>query len=155
MAAIYKHILLASGGAGHSRAAEARAVELALAFSARLSLVSVARYSLPITTVGVGLDMGIPLPTDDYIDDLKAQQQEILDEALKRCKDHGLEPEGILLAGNAGERILEKAKELACDVIVVGSRKMSLFDTVIKGSVSDYVMRYAHCDVLIVHAKEA
>ncbi len=148
---VYKSILIASGGAAHSRAAEARAVELANAFSAKLSLVSVARYNLPVSTVGVGLDMGMPISTENFLDDIKEKQQTVLNEALERCEKLGLRPDPYLLIGNAAEIILEKANELNADLIIVGSRKMSLFDTVVRGSVSDYIMRHAAMDVLIVH----
>ena len=151
---IYKHILVASGGAEHSRAAEARAVALAQHFSAQLSLITVARYNLPASTIGVGLDMGMPISTENYLDDIREKQQSILDEALLRCKNLGIVPTSYLGIGNAGEAIVAKAKELSADIIVVGSRKMSLLDTVVRGSVSDYIMRHADMDVLIVHPSE-
>ncbi|MCA9839036.1 MAG: universal stress protein [Trueperaceae bacterium] len=148
---MYKHILLATGGAEHSRIAETRAVALAKLFSARLSLISVARFSLPASTVGVGLDMGMPVSYETNLEELKKSQEDTMQQAVSRCEALGIHPEAYLAVGNAGECIVEKARDLGCDLTIVGSRKMSLLDTVVRGSVSDYVMRHSEMDVLIVH----
>ncbi len=145
----YQHILIASGGAEHSRKAEKRAVDLAKLCKANLTLVSVARASIPVSSYGVGLDVGMPVMPSNSFEEQKAKQEYILKESVKRLKQHGYNPETLLLSGNAGEQIVEAAKDKACDLIVVGSRQLSLIGTITQGSVSDYVMRHAPCDVLI------
>lgn len=148
---MYHHVLLASGGAAHSRQAEQRAVDLAKAFEAKPSLLSVVRNeSLPVM-MGAGLDAG---GTVDYAEMLEGQQQQqaqVLAEACLRCEQHGVKPATLIRRGNAGKEIVEVAKELGCDLIVVGSRKLSMMSAIARGSVSDYVMRHAEVDVLIVH----
>ncbi len=144
----YQHILIASGGAKHSRKAEKRAVDLAKACGSKLTLVSVVRASIPVSNYGIGLDMGTNMYSD-LLYDQKKDQEDILKKASKRCTQHGFTPETLLLSGTAGEQIVEAAKAQGCDLIVVGSRQLSLMGTLAQGSVSDYVMRHAPCDVLI------
>jgi nucleotide-binding universal stress UspA family protein len=45
--------------------------------------------------------------------------------------------------------IVQKAKELRADTVIVGSRGYGQVPELILGSVSDYVMHNAHCSVLI------
>ena len=149
---LYKHILIASGGAAHSRKAEERAVALAKTFESKLTLVSVARVSLSPTIIGGGLDAGIPITHAESPDDQIARQKDVLEDACQRCEKHGLRPETILKTGNAGEEVIRLAKEIECDLIVLGSRQLSILATITQGSVSDYVMRRAECDVLIARS---
>ncbi|MCA9840301.1 MAG: universal stress protein [Trueperaceae bacterium] len=149
---VYRHILLASGGAEHSRKAEAKAVALAKRLEVNLSLISVARHQATLMAVGGNLEyVG---DHELYLQELAAQQEkqaQLLKEAEERCIAHGLRPSTYLRSGNAGKQIVETATELSCDLVVVGSRQLSILGTMTQGSVSDYVMRHAPCDVLIVH----
>ena len=133
---MYKHILIASGGAEHSRRAEERAVELSLAADAKLSLITVLRDEAKTASV----------PEDSRI----RIQESILDKAAERCKQHGITPETYMRRGNAGKRIIETAEELNCDLIVLGNRQLSLIGVMTEGSISDYVVRHASSDVLTV-----
>lgn len=147
---VYKHILIASGGAEHSRQAERRAVDLAKAFEAKLSLLSVVRLEMfPVT--GYGLEMGTTINYAELLEEQQKRQAEVLAEACTRCEQRGVMPDPLLRGGNAGKQIVASAEELGCDLIVVGSRKLSMVSALALGSVSDYVMRHAEADVLIVH----
>ena len=86
-----------------------------------------------------------------FLEGQKQQQAQVLAEARLRCEQRGVKPATLLRRGNAGKEIVEVAKELGCDLIVVGSRKLSMIGAIARGSVSDYVMRHAEVDVLIVH----
>lgn len=132
---MYKHILIASGGAEHSQRAEERAVEMSLAVDAKLSLITVLRN-----------DANSDIPKESRI----RIQESILKKAAERCQRHGVMPETYMRQGNAGKRIIETAKELDCDVIVLGNRQLSLIGVMTEGSVSDYVIRHTHTDVLTV-----
>ena len=91
----YQHILLASGGAEHSRLAEKRAVDLALTLEAKLSLVSVVRLQR-LPGVSAGVEMAMPVMAPDHFEQQKERQQEVLDEACARCEGHGLKPMSLL-----------------------------------------------------------
>ena len=51
--------------------------------------------------------------------------------------------------GDAAEQLVETARELDVDLVVVGRRKSSL-QRLVLGSVSAKVVRRAPCDVLVV-----
>jgi nucleotide-binding universal stress UspA family protein len=146
----YKHILVATGGAEHSLRAERRAAELALALGARLSIITVVRLSGAVEGMVASLPADAGVVSAQVYEDVERRHRELLENARRRCRELGLEPSALLDAGNAGQIIVESAKNQGCDLIVTGRRKLSALGAVALGSVSDYVNRNAHCDVLIV-----
>ena len=52
--------------------------------------------------------------------------------------------------GIPSEVIVEKAQDGQYDIIVMGSRGLGKIKSIFLGSISQYVLRYAHCPVLIV-----
>jgi nucleotide-binding universal stress UspA family protein len=57
-----------------------------------------------------------------------------------------------LRMGKADEHIVVLAEELGVDLIVMGSRGLGGVKRALMGSVSDSVVRHAHCPVLVVRA---
>lgn len=55
-----------------------------------------------------------------------------------------------VMNGTPGECIVRAARELTCDLIVMGSRGLTGIKELFLGSVSHYVAQRAHCPVLIV-----
>eukprot|EP00834_Sanchytrium_tribonematis_P003922 NODE_170_length_14437_cov_1.447273.p12 type:complete len:132 gc:universal NODE_170_length_14437_cov_1.447273:4095-4490(+) len=56
----------------------------------------------------------------------------------------------LLIMGDPREKILEVAREIGVDVIVMGSRHMKPVHKAIIGSVSSYVVNHSECSVFIV-----
>jgi len=52
--------------------------------------------------------------------------------------------------GNPAAEIVELAEELGVGLVVVGSRGLGGVRRALMGSVSDSVVRHAHCPVLVV-----
>lgn len=146
----YQHILVGTGGAGHSLRAETRAAELARVLSARLTILSVVRVSSATQGMVAGLPMEAGALTAELYDEVQRRQVEVLKAAEARCKAQGLNVATVLESGSAGHRIVEVARERGCDLIIVGRRKLSVVGALALGSVSDHVNRNAPCDVLIV-----
>ena len=63
--------------------------------------------------------------------------------------------EGHLALGKPAEEIVRLAEELGVGLIVVGSRGLGGITRALLGSVSDSVVRHAHCPVLVVRVREA
>jgi nucleotide-binding universal stress UspA family protein len=61
---------------------------------------------------------------------------------------------GHLAVGRAYREILQLATDLEADVIVVGSHGKRAVERFLVGSVSEQVVRKAHCPVLVVRPKE-
>lgn len=55
---------------------------------------------------------------------------------------------------DAGTAIVETASELAADLIVIGASGKGIIRRIISGSVSDHVVRHAHCPVLVVRHRD-
>jgi nucleotide-binding universal stress UspA family protein len=71
-----------------------------------------------------------------------------------RLRENGLDAQAMLLKGDAAELILEKARELKVDIILMGSHGHGLLRKMLVGSVTEAVLRKASCGVLIVPVKE-
>jgi nucleotide-binding universal stress UspA family protein len=56
--------------------------------------------------------------------------------------------------GKAASEIVELAEELGAGLVVVGSRGLGGIRRALMGSVSDSVVRHAHCPVLVVRREE-
>jgi len=76
--------------------------------------------------------------------------QELLAEEATRLTGAGWSESRELRIGHPAEEIVRLAEQLGSDCIVVGSHGTSGIRRFLLGSVSDYVLQYASCSVLIV-----
>ncbi len=58
--------------------------------------------------------------------------------------------EFIRLEGPAAESVLEKAREIDADLIVIGAHRHGRFYRLLFGDTGDELMRHAPCPVLVV-----
>lgn len=65
----------------------------------------------------------------------------------------GIHTEFVQKAGSPGRTICQVACEWDADLIVIGRRGYSGLSELLLGSVSDYVIRRAHCSVLTVQSQ--
>lgn len=82
-------------------------------------------------------------------ENIKNRGQEILTKLLREIPQE-IKTNTIIEIGFPAEIIVEKAKEYNYDIIVMGSRGLGKIKSILMGSVSQYVLKYAHCPVLIV-----
>jgi len=71
-------------------------------------------------------------------------------EAEKVREAGGTLTQAHLRMGKADVQIVDLAEELGAGLVVVGSRGLGGIKRALMGSVSDSVMRHAHCPVLVV-----
>lgn len=69
-------------------------------------------------------------------------------------RDAGLDVETHLMVDDPATAILDVAKTVSADLVVVGSRGMSRFARFVRGSVSARVAAHAPHSVLVVHLDE-
>ncbi len=62
----------------------------------------------------------------------------------------GIDAQAMLLKGDAAKLILEKARDLQAEMIVIGSHGHGLLHKALLGSVSEAVIRHARRNVLVV-----
>jgi len=138
MARIEK-ILLATDGSPASEPASEQAIDLATQVEARLLVVSVfGAASRPSEAAA------------DSVTDSRASLTSKAQAIVARAKAAGVTASFLVWEGDAGEAIVAAADAETADIIVVGSHGRSGVSRFLIGSVSDYVVRHAHCPVVVV-----
>jgi nucleotide-binding universal stress UspA family protein len=140
-AIMFKCIILALDGSGHSLRALDCARTLAERFDAKLILV----HAYPRTS-----DLRDLEGYDRLVSQRKNAGQEILDDAQERLGGVSLEVEEDLLEGPATDAILSVAEIRQADLIVLGTRGMGSVKGLLVGSVSNKVTHHAPCTVMVV-----
>lgn len=136
--ALYKNILVALDGSEEAARAFHKAVEIAKRDEAKLSLAHVVET---VTTYYVSFDQ----------ESVTEKAEETLKEYEEKAQEAGLETETIIRFGSPKVIIAkELAPEIGADLIVTGSQGLNAVEHFLLGSVSENVVRHAHCDVLIV-----
>jgi nucleotide-binding universal stress UspA family protein len=94
-------------------------------------------------------------PTDVEPARMHREATEILQGQTKKVEIlHGTLAGSHLRMGGAAEEILGLATRIGAGLIVVGSRGRGRIRRALMGSVSDSVVRHAHCPVMIVRPEE-
>jgi nucleotide-binding universal stress UspA family protein len=101
----------------------------------------------------VSIPSDVQLARDISAEHLKCEHAELL-VAAGCLRDEGIDAQAILLKGNAADGIIEKALDLKADIIILGSHGHGLLHKALLGSVSESVMRRAHCNVMVVPTPE-
>ncbi len=88
----------------------------------------------------------------DIMDDLKKSTQEFLDKSKKHLGDETIQT--FVESGEIAETILEKAKELKADVIVMGSHSRKWLESIILGSEVEKVLNNTTIPLFIIPTKK-
>jgi len=110
---------------------------------------STAGYS-PIMGFNGYMDMG-PVQLDS-VDGLKNASLQYLDKSREHLGDKSIQT--IVKEGDFAEAILEAAKELKADVIVIGSHSQKWLENIVMGSVTEKVLHHTSIPLLIVPTKK-
>ena len=139
---MFSHIVIAWDGSDHARRAFEYGVGIAEKFSARLQLVSVARHAEHAET-------------HDERQDSRRQARRFYEtaaaELIESSQRRGVHAELLVVeGGHPAEAIVDTARKIGADLIIVGRRGLSGVTRFLIGSVSDRIARYAHCPVLVI-----
>jgi nucleotide-binding universal stress UspA family protein len=140
----FQSILLAYDGSETAKKAAAAASELANRFHSKVEAIHVMEVPAPI----VALEITIP-PTLDVQERCKGNALYLLDEA-QHLLGKANHPLITLLEGSPGPSIIEYATHVKSELIIVGHRGLNRIEEFLMGSVSNYVIRHAHCPVMII-----
>ena len=148
-------ILLATDGSREAELAASTAADLANATNSELHLLSVAAGNPdPVYQIH---EAGLHYETyEQALEAVKEQAQKVLDEQVRKVREAGGSvKEAHLRIGERRDRaIIHLAEELGAGLIVMGSRGLGGVRRALMGSVSDSVVRHAHCPVMIVRPEE-
>ena len=142
---MYQHLLIATDGSEHAARATEEALRLARALDARVTVVSI----IPPWAKVAGYD-AIWYTDTLYKERAHATADEHLDAVRQAAKEHGMALETVIVEHDQLHLgVLETAKNLACDLIVMGSHGRSGLSAVLLGSVTSKVLTHGHLPVLV------
>jgi nucleotide-binding universal stress UspA family protein len=133
------------GSEGGAAALEFAAAEAALR---NVGLRIVVAWEVPAAVYGAGFTPPMDAGT---LEAFGKRAQEVADEAAASVKklQPSLEVEAVAAAGQAADVLLERAAD--AELIVVGRRGLGGLKTLLLGSVSQQVVHYASCPVVVVN----
>jgi nucleotide-binding universal stress UspA family protein len=144
-------ILLATDGSREAQLAATTAADLANSTNSELHVVTVA--------------LGTPDPVyylheaslryetfEQALEAVKGEAQKVIDEQVQKIEEAGgtVREAHLRIGERRDQAIVHLAEELAAGLIVLGSRGLGGVRRALIGSVSDSVVRHAHCPVMVV-----
>jgi nucleotide-binding universal stress UspA family protein len=144
-------ILLATDGSEEAELAALRAVDLTQRTESELHVVHVG-----VVPSFLSSDPGTRGYDGKLYEQIEEESRELLRKLSWRVKVAGGTVAGThLRMGAVDLEIVSLAKELGADLIVMGCRGHRGIRRAIEGSISDAVIRHAHCPVLVVRSHES
>jgi nucleotide-binding universal stress UspA family protein len=158
----FQRILVAIDNSSLSHRVFAQALELAHFHQSLLKLLQCIAPEI-VSEPGTpgSLDTGFPmgLVHDNYqayetqqvlIEQQIEEAQATLTHYSEQAKSHNVLVEASYQVGDAGHQLCQVAKDWGADLIVVGRRGRTGLTEALLGSVSNYVVHHAPCDVLVI-----
>lgn len=143
---MYKNILVPVDGSDDSAQALVVACDLAVKCAAQLHLIHVTNFRQFVAAGGAMM-----IPKEEF----EAPGKELLVRALSKAATLGVSSiESHHLDGDIGGSILDTAKDISADLIVVGSRGHSDIAGLLLGSVSHRLCNSAECSCLLVRSEK-
>ena len=139
-------ILLATDGSADAELARTTAVDLANSTDSEVHLVTVAP--------------GYPsydIRNPAVVEQLRKQAQDILNEQVEKIEQSGgkvAEKHLKIAERYRAQQIVQVAEYIGAGLIVMGSRGLGGVRRALIGSVSDSVVRHAHCPVMVVRPEK-
>jgi nucleotide-binding universal stress UspA family protein len=139
-----KRVLCPTDMSEPSRHALAKAAEIARQFDAELVLLHVLPV-VPLLLPGPGY---AAFPVEGYERALEAEAEKRLDGLTREIIPEGIRCRRLMMKGDAASQIMLAADEEKVDLIVIATHGMTGWHHFVFGSVTEKVVRLAHCPVL-------
>ena len=148
-------ILLATDGSEEASLAAQTGVDIAEKTSSELYVVHVWE-SLPLLASSYGAFGYTDAESiQTVIEQAEHEAKEVLDEQVEHIRNAGGTVVGSYLRqGYPDQEIINLAEEISTGLIVMGSRGLGGMRRMLMGSVSDSVVKHAHCPVLVVRKEK-
>ena len=155
-------ILLASDGSETGTHAMEVAVEFCEQTGSELHLVYVGEDAYSATLVypeaadPEWVEREEPVLTGQLQQQFEQMSHRVLDTQAEKVREAGgTIAQAHLRMGEAATEIVDLAEELGAGLVVLGSRGLGGIRRALMGSVSDSVVRHAHCPVLVVRKNKS
>lgn len=137
---LIKKVLVLTDGSQNSRSALRYAVEICRNFDASLHLLSVIEDMPSYATLEVG---------SEFISKVQEAIKSEVVSCAGYCETSGITCDGEIRHGVPYEEIINYAKEIDVDLIVMATHGHSGLSHILLGSVAEKVMRHAPCPVMV------
>ncbi|KAL2546416.1 Adenine nucleotide alpha hydrolase-like superfamily protein [Forsythia ovata] len=111
----------------------------------------------PIVDYGYIYASSFGVTSSEFLTTIQENQKKsalaLLDKAKDICREHGISAETIIEGGDPKEAICEAVEKLKIQLLVLGSHSRGAFKRAFLGSVSNYCVHNANCQVLVVKKK--
>jgi nucleotide-binding universal stress UspA family protein len=138
---VFETILVAYDGSPQAQRAIELAFSVAEAMGSRLLIFAVIRPPEPAARAELNA----------VLDDAREHYEQSFVQLRERAKRRGVELETEIEIGHPAEHIVHRAEQTHTELIIMGRRGISSFQRWMLGSISERVLRYAHCPVMVVH----
>jgi nucleotide-binding universal stress UspA family protein len=143
-------ILLATDGSREASLAARTAVNLADKTGSELHVAFVLRTQDALDYDALGFDVERPS------EEVRRMGKRLLDEQVRQVEEAGGTVAGAhLRTGRPDQEIVAAGEDMGAGLIVLGSRGLGGIKRALMGSVSDSVVRHAHCPVMVVRDGES
>ncbi len=139
----WNKVLLGTDNSPESRPAVERALEIAKEHNSAVAAVSVVYSATDIFTM-----------SHQLVNEMKKGVQKQLEKLKLEAKSAGLDLNLMIKEGEPHEGIIEAAQEFGANVIIMGSHGRTGLKRLLMGSVTEKVLGFAFCPVLVCHKKE-
>ena len=136
---LIKKVLVLTDGSRNSRSALRYAVEICRNFDASLHLLSVVEDMPSYVNLEVG---------SEFISQIQETVRKEVVQCSGYCETSGIDCSGEIRHGVPYEEIINYAKEIDADLIVMATHGQTGLSHILLGSVAEKVIRHAHCPVL-------
>jgi nucleotide-binding universal stress UspA family protein len=135
----WNNIMLATDGSKYSISATDKAIDIAHSYGGEVRAVSVVDVTEEFQT-----------EAPEAVDRLVAGAKGFVEEVRKKAETQGVRIEPLVREGETYKVITELAKKFASDIIVMGSHGRTGIKRLLMGSVTEKVLGYAPCPVLVI-----
>ena len=147
-------ILLATDGSEEAQLALSTAVDQANSTNSELHVVTVAPWNPDPAYATHEISLRWQ-SYEDVIEGIGKEAQQILDKQMKKIEEAGgTLQEAYVRRGRKDQEIVRLAEDIGAGLIIIGSRGRAGVRRALMGSVSDSVVRHAHCPVLVVRKQK-
>ncbi|MGH3146285.1 MAG: universal stress protein [Rubrobacter sp.] len=144
-------ILLAVDGSEEAVLATETAVELSKGMDSEVHVA----YVLPTPAQLIGHHLYSEEIRKSVLERAEDEARTFLDEQARRIgSDGGKLAETHLRTGDPDKEVVRLSEEIGAGLIVIGSRGLGAVSRALMGSVSDSVVRHAHCPVMVVRDRK-
>lgn len=135
----FRRILVGYDGSPSSEQALEAALAMAHSLGSAVEVLSIVQPPEPATSPELHA----------VLDDARGHYEQAHRKIAQAAAAKGVHLDTDVKVGHPAEQIIQRAELGRADLIVLGHRGASRFERLVMGSVSEHVLAYAHCPVLV------